>query len=250
MIIYDSYLISQCILGSGEMKMTSNGMLPENTNTEEICKSRGGCFLAGDVRANENMMLTSMHTLWVRQHNKIAKELKRLNTSWKENKLFETARKIVGAIFQHIVYNEYVPKIAKLHKYIGYRSRKNAAISNSFSTAAYRFGHSMVQNNYAQLDKNFNQASPNVPLRNLYFDSSIMRKNGIERTVFGLVGNSSKDVNTKFSRALLKKLFIPPGKRGVADLTALNLQRGRDHGIPTYGSWRKLCGLRSLRGFC
>ncbi len=33
------------------------------------------------------------------------------------------------------------------------------------------------------------------------------------------------------------------------DLVALNLQRGRDHGLAPYLKWRDLCGLSSVNGW-
>ena len=33
------------------------------------------------------------------------------------------------------------------------------------------------------------------------------------------------------------------------DLVALNVQRGRDHGLPPYVKWRQLCGLRSVKSW-
>ena len=235
------------IVGSGELKSQSNGMLPNDPSSKEACRNRGGCYIAGDIRSNENMALTVMHTIWMRQHNKIAQELKRLNSDWTETALFETTRKIVGAIFQHIVYTEYVPQLATLSPYRGYRVSEDASIANVFATAAFRYGHSLIQNSFAQLDKNFNKVAPDVPLQNLFFNSAIIRKKGIEETAYGMVGNHSQDVNTNFAYGIARKLFIPPGSPRMADLAAMNIQRGRDHGIPTYGYWRRACGFRRLR---
>lgn len=67
--------------------------------------------LAGDNRVNEQVQLAVMHTLWVRFHNVIARELSRLNPHWKDETLYQEARRIVVAIYQHIIYNEWLPII-------------------------------------------------------------------------------------------------------------------------------------------
>ena len=69
------------------------------------------CFIAGDNtgRTSENLGLASMHTLFMREHNRIANNLANLNPSWSDHRLFHTSRKILIAIYQHIIYNEWIP---------------------------------------------------------------------------------------------------------------------------------------------
>lgn len=58
------------------------------------------CFTAGDSRANEGLPLTSLHTLWLREHNRIAEALKHINDHWSSETIYQETRKIIGALHQ------------------------------------------------------------------------------------------------------------------------------------------------------
>ena len=63
----------------------------------------------GDLRSNENVGLTALQTLFVREHNRIADLLKAYHPFWDNSVIFEEARRINIAQYQHIVYNELLP---------------------------------------------------------------------------------------------------------------------------------------------
>lgn len=92
-------------------------LLPVSTDPTDGCNemelnAQGKyCFESGDTRANENLHLTSMHLLWARHHNYVAENLHKINPTWNDERLFQEAKRIVGAQLQHITYNEFLPVI-------------------------------------------------------------------------------------------------------------------------------------------
>jgi len=185
----------------------------------------------------------------VREHNRIADQLRVLNPSWNGEKVYDETRKIVGGIMQHIVYTEYVPTLTDLSPWNGYDPNVDASAGSAFATAAYRFGHGEVPNFWPQLDANFNQAHSPLLLRQMYFNNTLLFNNGIEPITFGLLGNETESATNIIAESLSRFLFIPIGTSGLADLMSFNLQRGREHGIPGYWHWRKHCGLGDSRNF-
>lgn len=98
-----------------------------------------------------------MHTLWHREHNRIAEELHVLNPRWTEQKIYQETRRIVIAEIQHITYNEWLPIIlgkdyvnaiglgAKQDHTYDYSSYEDPTVSNEAATAALRFFNSLKQ---------------------------------------------------------------------------------------------------------
>uniref|UniRef100_A0A8C0DSA9 Thyroid peroxidase n=1 Tax=Balaenoptera musculus TaxID=9771 RepID=A0A8C0DSA9_BALMU len=138
--------------------------------------ARAPCFLAGDGRASEVPALAALHTLWLREHNRLAAALKALNAHWSADTAYQEARKVVGALHQVITLRDYVPKILgpeafgqHVGPYRGYDPAVDPTVSNVFSTAAFRFGHATVHPLVRRLDVRFQERLGLLPLRDAFF---------------------------------------------------------------------------------
>ncbi|KAK3094643.1 hypothetical protein FSP39_004362 [Pinctada imbricata] len=250
----------------GLLKSSEGGkLLPKDMSRTPTCRlptsnSRIKCFKAGDVRVNQQPALISLHTIWMREHNRVAKLLKASNPGWNDEKLFQEARKIVGAEIQHVTYNEYLKKILgpdimnrfdlnprTSGYFTGYTEKAKPMIRNSFMAAAYRFGHSMIDRKFAfhpPTSPNFNSDLRNVMLR----PDWIYRNNGVSSVTRGLYETNSQKVDRLMTWEVTRHLFESSAGTGM-DLAATNIQRGRDHGIASYNMWRNVCGLPVVNNF-
>ncbi|XP_006154712.1 lactoperoxidase isoform X1 [Tupaia chinensis] len=215
--------------------------------------ARVPCFLAGDSRASEQILLAVSHTLFLREHNRLARELKRLNSQWDGETLYQEARKILGALVQIITFRDYLPIVLgdEMQKWIppyqGYNESVDPRISNVF-TFGFRFGHLEIPSTVSRLDENYQPwgPEPELPLHTLYFNTWRMVKDGgIDPLVRGLLAKKAKLMiqDKMMTGELRNKLFQPTHKIHGFDLAAINIQRCRDHGMPGYNSWRGFCGL-------
>ena len=240
--------------GTGRLNTSAGDLLPFNT---EGLPNDGGpdpsLFLAGDVRSNEQVGLTSMHTLFVREHNRYVEELAAERPGLSGDRLYERGRRFVGALMQAITYNEFLPALlgeGAIPAYNGYNPNVNASIANVFSAAAYRFGHSMLSPEILRLDQNLNVIPEgNLPLLDAFFTpETITDEGGIDPILRGLAKQITQRVDPFIIDAVRNFLFGPPGSGGL-DLAALNIQRGRDHGLPKYNDTREQMGLTRVESF-
>lgn len=225
--------------GTGRLKTSKNNLLPYNrAGLPNAGGTDSTLFLAGDIRANEQVGLTTMHTLFVREHNRLAKHIHKRHPRLTGDEIYERVRQKVGAYIQVITYNEFLPILLgpnALSPYVGYDSNTNATISNIFSTAAYRLGHSMLSPNILRLKKNGKPIRQgHLALRDAFFAPELLRQEGgIDPILRGLSKNLMQDVDPYVIDDVRNFLFGTPGN-GALDLVSLNIQRGRDHGLPTY----------------
>ncbi|MGB0384991.1 MAG: peroxidase family protein [Ardenticatenaceae bacterium] len=230
----------------GRLNTSAGNLLP-------IENSREGFFGAGDVRANEQIGLTSLHTLFMREHNRLAAHIAAAHPTYSDEQIYQRARALVGAQIQIIAYGQYHDVVLgpnALPEYSGYKSNVDPTISNEFSTAAYRFGHTMLPSTLLRLDSNGNEiANKHVSLRDAFFNPDPILEDDIDPILRGLASRRAQEVDTLVIDDVRNFLFANvPGSPGF-DLAALNIQRGRDHGLPTYNVVRQALNLPAATSF-
>ncbi|WP_423921980.1 peroxidase family protein [Candidatus Poriferisodalis sp.] len=211
--------------------------------------SRTDLFAAGDVRANEQVGLSALHTLFVREHNRLADLIATAPPSLCGQEIFEMARKIVGTEMQVITYNEFLPILLgpdSVGSYDGYDSAVDASIANEFSAAAYRVGHTMLSPDLLMVDENGIERT--LSLADAFFAPSQVTDEGISGLLRGLATQLAQQVDTQLVDPVRNMLFGPPGSPG-RDLAALNIQRNRDHGLASYNAARQAYGLPAAMSF-
>jgi hypothetical protein len=240
--------------GTGRLLLSADDLLPFNT---EGFPNAGGpdprLFLAGDVRANEQVGLIAMHTVFAREHNRLAAEIAANDPTLKGEEIYQEARRIVGALMQVITYEEFLPALLgpdALPAYPGYNENVNPSIYNEFSTAIYRFGHSALSPTLLRLDEALNPIPEgNLALKDAFFrPDRVMNEGGIEPILRGLASQVCSSIDTELVDDVRNFLFGPPGAGGF-DLASLNIQRGRDHGLCSYNETRAELGLATKGSF-
>nr|XP_019940342.1 PREDICTED: thyroid peroxidase [Paralichthys olivaceus] len=216
------------------------------------------CFNAGDTRVNEGLPLTTLHTLWLREHNRIAEALRGINRQWSPETIYQETRKIIGALHQIITMRDYVPKIIGpesfehyIGPYGGYNPTTDPSASNVFATAAFRFGHATIGPVIMRLNESFqvHEHLPPLKLHDTFFSPwRIVKEGGIEPILRGIIATPSVAVspNMLLTEEVTERLVITNVNHHM-DLASLNLQRGRDHGLPGYNDWRVFCGLKYIK---
>ncbi len=233
--------------GTGRLRTSAGDLLPFNdVGLENAPSDDAAFFLAGDIRANEQVGLTAMHTLFVREHNHWADEIATAFPDLGGDEIYEHARAIVAAEMQAITYREFLPVLlgpAALPAYRGYRPDVDPGISNEFATAAYRLGHSMLSPTLLRRDENGDPiAAGDLSLADAFFNPQETVEYGIDAVLRGLAAQAAQRVDHLVIDEVRNFLFGPPGAGGF-DLPALNIQRGRDHGLPSLNPLRAALGL-------
>ncbi|MEZ6014775.1 MAG: peroxidase family protein [Planctomycetota bacterium] len=269
--------------GTGMLRSSAGDLLPFNTEgfANAPSSALASYFLAGDVRANEQVGLTALHTLFLREHNYWARRIAAEDAEWRDraglggrghggrahgggrelssadlmaqrhpaltdDDLYELARAIVSAELQVITYREWLPLLlgpGALAPESVYRPELDASISNEFATAAFRIGHSMLSSSLLRLDaRGAVIPEGNLSLADAFFSPQEVQLTGIDPVLRGLASQRAQELDVYIIDDVRNFLFGAPGAGGL-DLPALNIQRGRDHGLPSLAQARRDLGL-------
>uniref|UniRef100_UPI003562EE56 peroxidase family protein n=1 Tax=Stieleria sp. TaxID=2795976 RepID=UPI003562EE56 len=226
----------------GMLVIEDDGLLPIGED---------GGVIAGDIRASENISLTAIQTLFVREHNRLAEQIAATDDSLTDEEIYQRARAIVIAEIQSITYNEFLPALLgnnALTPYEGYDSSVDPTIATEFSTAAFRFGHSTLNDDIEFFDNDGREVHEEVELKDAFFNPTLLEETGIDAILKYDASSQSQEIDLEVVDSLRNFLFGAPGAGGF-DLVALNIQRGRDHGLNDYNTTRQAYGLDAVESF-
>ena len=242
-------------------------------------------IIAGDIRANENIALTAVQTLFAREHNRI---VDKLPEDWSAQRKFDTARRLVIAIQQYITYEEFLPALGvALEPASRYRAEVDSSVSNEFATVGFR-AHSMIHGEI-EMDAHAGQFDETelalfadagiemdvgeegielaVPLNVAFHRPQLVTQLGLGSLLRSLGGEPQYRNDEQIDNQLRSVLFQIPAERTtdsqdcldgptlnrcfvlVNDIGVLDIIRGREHGIASYNDMRMAYGLEPVATF-
>nr|XP_042912629.1 peroxidase [Parasteatoda tepidariorum] len=223
-------------------------LLPKNHRKETLycpVPNIEKCFEGGDDRTNQHSMLITLQTMYLRLHNKIADSLHQLNPNWNDDKLYQESRRIVIALHQYIIYEDYLPFLIgsdNMVRYDLYPNFQDGSLYNDevdpsmlveFSGAAFR-AHSTV----SQYVSGF---MPLLKFRNTYSNVQLIHNGWMNPLLTGACELPSEKNDEFQAEDISDYLYKGPGETYGGDMTATDIQRGRDIGLPSYTQMLHFC---------
>ena len=223
------------------------------------CRSKNGqrCFRSGDGRVNENLGLTIIHTLFMREHNRIARELSTINPDWSDDQLFEETRKIVGAQLQHITYNELLPyilgeelmdrfdlRVNNEGFYNDYDLKTDATVDNSIANAVFDFLMTTIPSHMERFTRDLNMMGSVRMIDSFFNPKELFESNRFDQYLLGMISQTGMMSDRLVVNDMVNSV-VGDNQREMFDFVAFVIQKGRDHGLPGYLEHRKACQLDS-----
>ncbi|WP_083915201.1 peroxidase family protein [Ilumatobacter nonamiensis] len=259
--------------------------VPDTDLQGRLMADPSAAVVAGDLRVNENVGLTAVHTLFALEHNRI---VDLLPDDMDEQTKFEIAQRSVAALQQYITYNEFLPAMGvDLDDSTGYDPTVDPSISNEFATVGYR-AHSAIHGEFeGQIDRS--EISDEqiealraggvevtddgatvefaIPLGVAFGNPGLLTEVGLGNMLAGLASEAAYANDEQIDNQLRSVLFQVPGPdvenpadcldgteiagcfTVVNDLGAIDVIRAADHGMPSYNDLREAYGLDRVEAF-
>ncbi|MEQ1804305.1 MAG: peroxidase family protein [Burkholderiaceae bacterium] len=214
-------------------------------------------FITGDGRGNENIGLTTVHTIFHAEHNRVVESIKAevlasddgafiaewqngATGEWYGERLFQAARFVTEMQYQHLVFEEFARKVQpEVNVFAGYSTAINPAIMAEFAHVVYRFGHSMLTETVDRID--INGVSTPVGLIEAFLNPVMFDASGANamdaagNIVRGMTQQVGSELDEFVTGALRNNLVGLP-----LDLAVLNMARARDTGVPSLNVARRM----------
>jgi Ca2+-binding RTX toxin-like protein len=241
---------------------------PQNPHDGQLLNAH---FCTGDGRGNENIALTSVHTVFHAEHNRLRDYIDGLIhggaltptevTAWEAQslqppagsgwgygeRLFQAARFVTEMQYQHLVFEEFARKVSpSINPFIGdginFHSDTNPAITAEFAHQVYRLGHSMLVAEIGRTDPN--GQSYDIPLLDAFLKPLEFNRgrNGVPLTAAQAAGAVFQGGTRQVGNEIDEFVIESVRSRLVGlplDLAVLNLARGRSEGIPPLNAVRR-----------
>ncbi|XP_059474722.1 peroxidase-like [Neocloeon triangulifer] len=241
-------------------------VLPTHTTMKTACNKdcpASACYKGGDARINQNPGLALLHILFLRDHNRIASELYKINGHWDDERLFHETRRILVAVYQHIVYDEYLPialgeDFVAAHNIVngkegynaksGYDAYVSPNVLNEHATAAFRYQHSTIHS-FSELYGPGHYYNGSTRMSD-HFECPAILEQGplLDYYIRGMCTSPMQKADKFYSHEITWFLFRD-GKPWGLDLESFDIQRSRDHGLRGYNDYRAMCGLPRAKYF-
>ena len=244
---------------NGKLKTSEGNNLPWNTINGEFngtidqsapamldeTRSLPKYFVAGDIRANENPLLLAFHTLFVREHNRLCDEILQQHPDWSDERIYQRARKMVGALLQSITYNEWLPTLGlKVPAYTGYKPQTRPTIDLEFEAAAFELSHTLSNKELVRMDYDGSEINTgNIALADAWYNPlAIEIAGGIDPYIKGMASQIQQDLDCKIIDAV--RNFDYRGLHAAkSDKAALTINKAKDLGVLSYNQLRLYFGL-------
>ncbi|XP_075526548.1 chorion peroxidase-like [Dermacentor variabilis] len=201
-----------------------------------------------------------MQTLWMREHNRIARQLTCINPHWNDERLFQVTKRIQEGRYQHILFSEWLPwqlgqKVMEEYDlsvqdrgHTSYDDTLDATLSNEFSSAHFRYAHTNVPGGYWRIDQK-GQNLTILKLKDAYFVPLNDSYHPVDDVLRGSVEQPMEPFNRFGDHGVTRYLFRKPWLPYGGDLFAIDIQRARDHGVRPYVDWIQECQNITITNF-
>ena len=190
----------------------------------------------------------------MREHNRIARSLAKINPQWSDDQLFEESRRILVAQLQHITYTEFLPSILghqmmdkydltllNMGFYRNYTVNKNPGIDNAVATAVFPFIYTAVPPNMERYSQELQNLGSIKMGQSFYDPTEIYSSDKFDEYLMGMISQNAMGSDPVVTSEMINGIVTESNE--ALDLVALTIQQGRDHGLPSYTMWRKGCKI-------